>query len=250
MLSPLSLASLSESPCKCSGAAAPQRQSASRGRSATVGVYSDFDPLQAVVIGRATGFQLPVLDADLLINEYAAAERVGVPKHVLKDIYDCDPEWDERAFQSALGRQFPPHMVQAANAALDNLAVLLRARGVKVLRTGLSGMREQRATVGNRGYSARDMMIAIGDTLFITPTPFCSRSREVDEVYGHILKELQDTHIVDLRTPAYWKRLRTKPGGDFALRTDGEDGSDIPLTEEIPLFDAANIFVLNDKTVV
>jgi hypothetical protein len=104
-------------------------------------------------------------------------------------------------------------------------------------------MSQQRATTGNKGYSARDLMVMIGDTLFLAPTPFCSRSREVDELYGHVIELLThhpDANVVDLRTPAYWRRLRAKPGGDFALRTDAEGGpaTDIPLTEELPLFDA------------
>ena len=40
---------------------------------------------------------------------------------------------------------------------------------------------------GNKGYSSRDLMIVIGDTLFLAPTPYRSRSREVEEVYGHKL---------------------------------------------------------------
>jgi hypothetical protein len=129
-------------PALASSSATPGSSSHSRRRSsrsssprasiaAAPAVFSDFDPLRCVVIGRADGFQLPVLHADLLIDEYDAAERVGVPERVLSEAYDCDPAWDQAAFRRALGQRFPEHMVEAANVALDDLAGLLEARGAK-----------------------------------------------------------------------------------------------------------------------
>ena len=73
----------------------------------------------------------------------------------------------------------------------------------------------------------------------------------------------QGGRVVDLRTPSYWRRtsyLRDPDEGlpsprpdpnhilDTQALTKGE--SDIPLTETVPLFDAANCFVLNKHVVV
>jgi hypothetical protein len=85
-------------------------------------------------------------------------------------------------------------------------------------------------------------MITIGDMLFLTPTPYTSRSYKVDEVYGHVIDhaKMMGLKVVDLRTRAYWNAYKTQK---TFVRQVGEEESDIPITEAIPLFDAANMFL-------
>merc|ERR1711959_452416 len=106
------------------------------------------------------------------------------------------------------------------------------------MRSDPSGMANQSCETGLKGHSSRDLMITIGNKLFLCPTPYRSRSHEVDEVYSHVIQKFKsqpNSDVVDLRSETYWKLRETGP--DSSLRKEDEPKSEIPLTEQVPLFD-------------
>lgn len=168
-------------------------------------VYSDYERLRSVVIGRADNFQLPETQYDPLEDEAEMAHNVGVTniKRYLEDEsgerakewdengdaddYDDYEPFDEHVKKGTHGMRFPQDMIDERNQAMDNLASLLEGRGVKVWRTNSTFTAYQTKADHGKGDSTRDLMITIGDTLFLTPTPFRSRAHEVDEAFQHLL---------------------------------------------------------------
>ena len=69
------------------------------------------------------------------------------------------------------GVRYPRKMIAASNKALDRLSKVLEDRGVVVYRADAKGLEGQSSATGDKGYSARDLIIMIGHTLFISPTP-------------------------------------------------------------------------------
>jgi len=207
--------------------------------------FSDYDELKSVIVGRSDGFRLPTLEYDILPDELQAATHAGLPESWTKS--------EDVATEHTLtfGVEYPAHLIAAANKGLDDLSKLLQGRGIEVLRPDPEGLKNQTAESGTRGHSSRDLMITIGDTLLIAPTPFRSRSREVDAIFSHIIADVKKGggRVVDCRTEQYWQRAE---GGPLCFlredKTEKDQGT--PLTEKLPLFDAANIIVLNEKTIV
>lgn len=207
---------------------------------AKIAVYSDFDMLKSVVIGRADHFQIPPLWSEGLMDDEDAFYETGVIENpvLLSQVAG-------EGF-GLLGAEYPQDIIQDMNDSLEDLAQQLKARGVEVLRA--EHLNDQTADTGLKGHSARDLMIMIGDTLFLSPTPFTSRSHEVDEVYMDVITHVKQEggKVVDLRGSSYWRSYNS----GYFLRKGGEEPTDIPLTEAVPLFDAANVFVLNERAVV
>ena len=152
---------------------------------------------------------------------------------------------------------------------------------------------------GNRGYSTRDVMIVVKDTLYLCPSLHQSRQKEAEECYQHVIDEFRERgKVVDLRTERWTalcegesESLRAKSeeeetkflselqeqarlldensGTASFIRNDttkGEKGerfatitssdyfrdklptaNTLEITEEVPIFDAANLLVINDK---
>eukprot|EP00928_Gymnodinium_smaydae_P037163 TRINITY_DN25838_c0_g1_i2.p1 TRINITY_DN25838_c0_g1~~TRINITY_DN25838_c0_g1_i2.p1 ORF type:complete len:457 (-),score=2.62 TRINITY_DN25838_c0_g1_i2:7-1275(-) len=230
--------------------------SATGSKTPSWGVYSDFDSLRAVVVGRADHFRLPEEDSEPLLDEEFAASITNQSEEVTA-IYrksgnnDQSAAWGDWRSEN-LGVEYPAFMVKLMNDGLDNLSKLLQSRNISVFRSSRKGLAGQTSETGNKGYSSRDHLIVIGDTLFITPTPYVSRSLEVDEVYGHLISQVRRNHgihIVDLRTSEYWQRYEERGSRAF-LVGEHEQKSDLLITEELPLFDAANVFMLNAEVAV
>ena len=221
-------------------------------------VYSDYERLRSVVIGRADNFQLPESRYEPLEDESEMAHNVGVTnikRYLMDESGAREKEWDESGdaddyddyepFDEHLkkgthGMRYPQAMIDERNQAMDNLARILEGRGVKVWRTNSTATAHQTKADGGKGDSARDLMMTIGDTLFLTPTPFRSRAHEVDEVFQHLHHPDRDASlkhykVVDLRLPIYWKRYK-EFGYNAFLRRKNEPKSDLPITEEVPLF--------------
>lgn len=105
----------------------------------------------------------------------------------------------------------PTTVIKEANEDLDKFSKTMTDRGIRVLRPNTNGP--------NWAYSARDVLLTIGDTVIACPTPFTSRANELD-----LYPDLQhaDCNIV------------------IAPR---------PQSNKDPMFDAANVLKINDKLV-
>lgn len=207
-------------------------------------VNSDFETIQSVVVGRADGFRMPDLLSEPLLDDLDAFIDTGV----IANNASKETLGGEGMDLNLVGEEYPQYMIKGMNEGMENMVQQLEARGVHVLRADALGLVDQDSATGWKGHSARDLMIMIGDTLFLSPTAYRSRSHGVDEVYSHTMDYVRENggKVTDLRTRAYWKAYR----GDGFLRLAGEEETDIPITEAIPLFDAANCFVLNEQVVV
>lgn len=103
----------------------------------------------------------------------------------------------------------PPLVIEQANEDLNKFAVVMDKRGIDIIRP---------QTVGSHwAYSARDILLTIGEKVIECPTPFSSRAFELD-----LYPELHQADCKIIRAP--------KP----------QSGND-------PMFDAANVLKLNDK---
>jgi len=150
---------------------------------------------------------------------------------------------------------------------------------------------------GNRGYSTRDVMVVVKDTLYLCPSLHQSRQKEAEDCFQHVIDDFSTRgKVVDLRT-ARWTELceskddnlRAKSpeaetqfladlhakamdldensGEASFIRNERGEGEDrfatitsddyfrdklptenvFEITEEVPIFDAANLLVINDK---
>ena len=102
-------------------------------------------------------------------------------------------------------------VINEAREDLDRLCENLENRGVQVTRPQIDKP--------TWAYSARDIILAVGNTVIECPTPFSSRSRELD-----LYPDVKQSGCKIVRAPR-------------------------PETLEDTMFDAANILKLNDKLV-
>jgi N-dimethylarginine dimethylaminohydrolase len=127
-----------------------------------------------------------------------------------------DKEFDNgiarSTFDGTLTRgSLPPSVIEQANEDLNKFAVVMDKRGIDIIRP---------QTVGYHwAYSARDVLLTLGDKVIECPTPFSSRAFELD-----LYPSLHQADGKIIRAP--------KP----------QSGDD-------PMFDAANVLKVNDKLV-
>jgi hypothetical protein len=243
-------------------------------------VTSEFGTLKSVLVGRADGFRLPTHEHEPLLYERNVH---GTYNHV--------------------GAPYPDHVIKEANASLDELCVKLKDWNpdIEIVRSDLTSENNHTTSAGNRGYSTRDVMIVVQDTLYLCPSLHQSRQKEAEDCYQHVIDDFAKRgKVVDLRT-ARWDQLcesqddnlrakspeverqflanlhdRAKlldensgeasfirnddtaaaaPSSErFATITSSDYFRDklptentFDITEEVPIFDAANLLVVNDK---
>jgi len=271
-------------------------------------VDSEFGMLEEVLIGRADGFRLPLASADALILERAAQ----------KPAEGADLESEGLI----LGEPYPERVVEEANRSLEDLCSALRRwnPSIRIWRADLTSAANHTPSVGNRGYSTRDVMIVLGQVLYLTPSCHRSRQTEVEDCFNDVLQlfnqdmklapnakggeggpigviPAKGRRIEDLRTDSYKELARTGGGDAFVTkkletecahfevlrarareldaRLEGERASvtdlgqsqmpppgyfsrDLPKTDEevamhdasgltnaVPIFDAANLLVVD-----
>jgi len=146
-----------------------------------ISVTSEYGRLRKVCIGRADGFRLPQPKHEPLLSE-----RIG-----------DDPK--------IVGVPYPDKVIEEANQTLDDLIAALKAHDpeIEIVRSSVDAPENHNERVGNRGYSSRDIMMVVHDTLYLCPTIHQSRMTEAEDCYGHIIEELRRSgnKVVDLRTP-------------------------------------------------
>lgn len=239
-------------------------------------VTTEFGSLKSVLVGRADGFRLPAHEHEPLLyerNVHGTYNHVGLP--------------------------YPDNVIKEANDSLNELCSKLKQWNpdIEIVRSDLTSPRNHTPAAGNRGYSTRDVMVVVKDTLYLCPSLHRSRRTEAEDCFQHVIDSFSKRgKVVDLRT-ARWnalceatdnnlrakspeierqflanlreraKQLDKSSGpasfirnddpsapGRFATITSSDYFQDklptennLQITEEVPIFDAANILVVNDR---
>jgi glycine amidinotransferase len=189
------------------------------GRRTGVSSYTEWDPLEEVVVGRVTGARIPrwhpVVGATM-------------------------PAARQEFFRQHGGRPFPPDEVRAAEEDLDGFVALLESNDVRVRRPLPIDDVARRASPDNgRGaelYSAmpRDLILVVGDELIEAPMAWPARANEA-WAFRPLLNEY-------FRAGARWSAAPRPRLSDGLYRTETDADGDFVLTEQEPVWDAADFF--------
>ena len=151
-----------------------------------VSTRNEYDRLRSVLVGSVENFSWPKGDVEF----DQGISRSTYPETLQNIVPD-------------------PKVLSEAYEDLEQLSSILEDRGVQVHRPTITGP--------HWSYSARDILLTIGNKVIQCPTPFSSRADELDQ-YPLLLKA--DCEII--RAPR-------------------------PVTDSDPIFDAANVLKLDDK---
>ena len=132
-------------------------------------------------------------------------------------------------------------IVQEANDDLYRMKDQLQDHGVKVYRPETldytrTVTHAEHMTSGMHSYSARDLILTVGNMAIECPTPFISRYREF-EAYDVIKQEAMRDGCNWIAAP------RARMEDAECVNRNGR----IKLTERYPIFDAANVLKFDDK---
>ena len=179
---------------------------------------NEYSPLKSVIVGRADNANWPTgdifFDRMMSLSTYPDKLRRGpVAEHVIKEARE-----DLFAFIDVLEDHdvtvYRPEMLdwRQTTASLDHV------------------------TTGMHSYSARDLMLSVGDMMIECPTPFISRQSET-RAYQSIKNEAMKDGCRWIAAP----RAVMEPAECVV------NGSRMLLTERYPIFDAANVMKFDDK---
>ncbi len=180
-----------------------------------VSVYNEWDPLEEIIVGTATGARVPRVDRSVYTVEFAGR-------------YDRQDE-----VPSGL---YPDRVIQETEAELQNLCEELEKIGVVVRRPG---QRETAAEIttpdwstdGFHDYCPRDGLLAIGD--LVIETPMALRARFLESLaYKDLLLEY-------FASGARWISAPKPRLLDEMFEPAAPAGERLQNLE--PVFDAANI---------
>lgn len=187
--------------------------------SPVVSSYTDWDPLEEVVVGLLTGGVLPTWQ---------------------RSMRDTMPQSSWSLFQEQGGKPLPTAEVFAAEKELDGLVDALESEGVTVVRPdpidhSLAFSTPHWESTGGL-YSAmpRDLLIVIGETIVEAPLSWRCRHYEVD-AYRPLIKSY-------FRRGAGWLPApRPQLKDELYVQDDRpEPGEGYAITEFEPVFDAAD----------
>ncbi len=201
-------------------------------RTVTINSWNEWDPLKHVIVGRADG-------------AVVQAPEIAVQR-----------DWPEFGFPLGSYGPIPQHMVDAANAQLDNLAAILQKRGVRVDRpvpldfsqTVMTPDWVQESMFGCM--PPRDVLLIIGNELLEATMSFRSRwfeylcYRPLIEQYFREDRNMKWEAAPKPRLteksykPGFWEEYRSLPADE---RLNKVRQNDLLLTEAEPLFDAADV---------
>ncbi|WP_433337496.1 hypothetical protein [Spirillospora sp. CA-294931] len=181
--------------------------------------YTEWDPLEEVIVGGLSGAVLPSWQ-DSMEPVVPAASR--------------------RLFQETGGHPFPPWLVEAAEAELDGLAEVLRDEGVRVVRPDAVAHGRPFAAPGWSSpgglYAGmpRDVLLVAGDVMVEAPMSWRCRQHEV-EAFRPLLKD-------------YFRRGARWLPGPRPLLTEQlwDGGGQWAVGEFEPVFDAADFVRFGD----
>lgn len=189
--------------------------------SSPVSSYTEWDPLEEVIVGIVDGAQFPTW--------HVALEPVLPENQIIN-------------FQRLAGRPFPSDLINLARQELDEFVHILEGEGVTVRRPV---PQDQTRIFGAPGWSSagmyhampRDVLLVIGTEIIECPLAWRSRYYEVSG-YRHLLKEY-------FRNGAKWSSAPKPDLPDEQFDPNFESkiqSSHVPLvvTEYEPTFDAAD----------
>lgn len=179
---------------------------------------NEYDTLKSCVVGDATGAQFPVYDEIFDYNKQVTA-------------------WKQTELPQG---QFPKQIIDEANEDLEILADTLRSFGVDVYRPNeLDHSHIVRTheweTDGMYKYCPRDVLLVIDDMVIEAPMVYRSRQFEVSAYYKIKVKAIKDR--------AKWI---SAPKPRLLTQDSYVSNNNIILSEQEPMFDAANILRHNN----
>lgn len=179
-----------------------------------VNVYTEWDPLEEIIIGTMAGARIPIPDRSLIATEF--------------------PDIDD--LQQIPSGPYPTHVVEETEAELAELADLLTKLGVTVRRPGGRDHKSIMSTPdwstdGYYDYCPRDGFLTVGNSLIETPMVLRSRFLE-----GFAYKEL---FMEYLESGARWLSAPKPQLIDDMYNPSGPPGQRLQNLE--PAFDAANV---------
>lgn len=170
---------------------------------------NEWDKLEHVIVGRADGARIPVMDRSLRTINYS---------HML-DVH-----------QVPTG-PYPHTVISEANQDLDTLAQALISMDIKVSRPSLD------QAPGYYHYCPRDSVLVLERMVIETPMPLRARANESDAL-APIFHELDDDFD--------WIHLRARRSDALYDLDAVGDRDRLALTDHEASFDAANIIRAND----
>jgi glycine amidinotransferase len=184
-----------------------------------VNSYTEWDPLEEVVVGRLAGAVIPTWQSSML---------------------GTMPPESWHLFRQRGGSPFPAAQVRAAEEELDGFVEVLEAEGVSVVRPEPADHSRQFSTPywdtpgGLYSGMPRDLLIVVGDTIVESPLSWRCRYHEVD-AYRALIKSY-------FRRGAGWLPAPRPQLVDALYVEDYEpdDGVGWAITEFEPVFDAAD----------
>lgn len=190
-----------------------------------VRVYTEWDPLEEVIVGRAANARIAAPDRGLFAVEY---REYGSPDRIPSGPY-------------------PDRVIAETEEDLEKLVDALTKLGVTVRRPDVWDHSRRFAspdweTDGQYNYCPRDLFVAVGNWLVEAPMTLRCRQHETLSFKAILLDYL--------RGGARWIAAPRPRLADNAYRSDGPpartaDGSHpLALTEAEPVFDAANVLRL------
>ena len=137
----------------------------------------------------------------------------------------------------------PESVIEETRDDLLYMCDLLQDNDVKVFRPEITDYRKKvthakHLTSGMHSFSARDLILTVGDMAIECPTPFVSRYQEFD-AYDEIKQEAMRNGCKWIAAP----RARMEPAECVINGVPAK----IQLTERYPIFDAANVLKFDDK---
>ncbi len=183
-----------------------------------ISTRNEYGLLKSVILGRAEGANWPTgdiyFDRMMQLSTYPKKLRRG---------------------------KVSEQVIEETRTDLLEMKDLLGDYGVTVYRPEVKDYSRQTTfyehlSSGMHNYSARDLILTVGNMAIECPTPFISRNREF-EAYDVIKQEAMRDGCRWIAAP----RARMEPAECVV------QGGRIQLTERYPIFDAANILKFNDK---
>ena len=138
-----------------------------------VHTHTEWQPLKEVVVGNATGAQVPtVKDQSLHAVSYGALSA--------------------SQFETILTGRFPQRVVDETNEDLDRISAGLVDLGIKVHRTNSVDFSQRYSTAewsvdGYYAYCPRDSILTVGQHAIETPMVLRHRQNEAERLFSHIL---------------------------------------------------------------
>ncbi len=183
-----------------------------------VSVKNEYGELKSVILGRATGANWPTgdyyFDRMMSLSTFKGKTPSGkVPQSVIDEA-----EYDLLTMK---------HILEDNNVNVHRPEIVDWSTITSVYGHTTSGMHT---------YSARDLLLTIGDMVIECPTPFISRQNEF-RAYDVIRQEAIKDNCKWIAAP----KARMEPAECVV------GNNKINLTERYPIFDAANVMKFNDK---